>query len=316
MQPFIALTDDRWFRFLGAQAGVGVVDEVNFWSPSSDHPLKNMAPGEPVFFRLKSPINAIAGYGFFAHFRVVQLHDVWELFDWKNGYPDRARFLQAIGDYRKIDMLTTSSWKPLGCTVLRQARFWAPERWIPWGENEGWQRNIVRGKTEDDPNRAAVLLNAIANDGVVAPEEFADAFVPVDVDDRRVVLANTIQREGQGSFRVRLLDAYDGRCAITGEHTEPVLDAAHIQPYRGPRSNHLQNGLLLTKEFHTLFDRGYVTVTPEHEVRISTRLRHDWNNGKRYYAYDAKPLVQLPSSPRARPSAEALEWHAKHVFLG
>lgn len=42
-----------------------------------------------------------------------------------------------------------------------------------------------------------------------------------------------------------------------------VLDAAHIQPCLGPRSNHPQNGLVLTKEFHALFDRGYVTVTPE-----------------------------------------------------
>lgn len=27
-------------------------------------------------------------------------------------------------------------------------------------------------------------------------------------------------------------------------------------------SNHVQNGVLLTEEFHTLFDRGYVTITP------------------------------------------------------
>ena len=64
---------------------------------------------------------------------------------------------------------------------------------------------------------------------------------------RALVLREIAEREGQGAFRVRLLRAYEGRCAITGEHTEPVLDAAHIQPYLGPGSNHIQNGLLLTK---------------------------------------------------------------------
>jgi hypothetical protein len=32
-------------------------------------------------------------------------------------------------------------------------------------------------------------------------------------------------------FRVLVTDAYQKRCAITGERTLPVLDAAHIKPY-------------------------------------------------------------------------------------
>jgi putative restriction endonuclease len=111
------------------------------------------------------------------------------------------------------------------------------------------------------------------------------------------------------------LSAYAGQCAITGEHTEPVLDAAHIQPDLGPRSNHVQNGLLLTKEFHALFDRGYVTVTPEHEVRVSPRLRKDWHNGHRYYPYDGKRLLVVPERSNLQPSSEALEWHNERRFL-
>ena len=59
----------------------------------------------------------------------------------------------------------------------------------------------------------------------------------------------------------------------------PVLDAAHVQPYLGPRSNHIQNGLLLTKEFHALLDQGLVTVTPDYVVRVSTRIREHWDRG-------------------------------------
>jgi hypothetical protein len=70
-QPFIALTDKAWFDFLSAHAERGPIDEVNFWSPKSTSPMKTMAPGEPIFFRLKDPHYAIAGYGFFARFRNV-----------------------------------------------------------------------------------------------------------------------------------------------------------------------------------------------------------------------------------------------------
>lgn len=94
-----------------------------------------------------------------------------------------------------------------------------------------------------------------------------------------------------------------------------MLDAAHIQPYLGPRSNHTKNGLLLTKEFHTLFDLGYVTVAPDLEVRVSPHLRTDYQNGRRYYAFDGKPLAIAPD-PTTRPSSAALEWHNTRVFRG
>jgi putative restriction endonuclease len=123
-----------------------------------------------------------------------------------------------------------------------------------------------------------------------------------------------VRREGQGTFRSRLLDAYGLRCAITGEHTEIVLDAAHTQPSAGPRSNHVKNGLLLTPEFHTLFDKGDVTVTPDLRVRVSGRLAREWNNGKRYAAYDGQELRAVPDASE-RPARAALGWHAGRVFV-
>ena len=56
----------------------------------------------------------------------------------------------------------------------------------------------------------------------------------------------------------------------------------------------LENGILLRKDLHALFDVGYVTVTPSLELRVSRRL----------------PL------PPAPPSAEYLEWHGDSVFRG
>jgi putative restriction endonuclease len=319
MLPFIALTDKAWFDFLSARSDGGRVDEVNFWSPNATKPMRAMTPGEPVFFRLKSPWNAVAGYGFFAHFALLQLDESWRMFEWRNGDPEEARFLQRIGGYRGANIADPRKpHAPLGCTVLRDARFWQRERWIPWGAERGWAPNIVRGAQERDPARAALLLGAIQQDaahaGVVA--ELGAAYRVVHHDERLRRRAEVVVREGQGTFRARLLDAYGRACAVTGEHTEPVLDAAHIQPYLGPTSNHPQNGILLTKEFHTLFDAGLVGVTPEYRVRVSPALRARWQNGRRYYAYDGKVLSTLPEDPSLRPSQEALAWHMHERFVG
>lgn len=319
MEPFIANTDQRWFDFLSHRAVDGRVDEVNFWSPRAQEPMKAMTPGEPVFFRLKRPERAIAGYGFFAHFSVLELFTAWRLFEWKNGTPYSADFLGRIGAFRRLDLLDPAVVaEPIGCTVLRDARFWPRGRWLPWGASAGWATNIVRGKAERDAARAALLLSTISDDASRrdVSAELAGEFRPLDpgFDERRMRVAESVVREGQGTFRARLLGAYDGRCAITGEHTEPVLDAAHIQPYRGAPSNHLQNGLLLTKEFHALFDLGYVGVTPDYRVRIHPRIKARWNNGKRFYAYEGAPLAAVPRRAAERPSREALAWHMESVF--
>ena len=77
----------------------------------------------------------------------------------------------------------------------------------------------------------------------------------------------------------------------------------------------MDNGLLLRSDIYTLFDRGYVTVTPDMTFQVSPRLRKDFDNGKIYYQHDGSPLL-LPRRETDRPDPEALDWHSKHVFLG
>lgn len=314
-EAFVANTDRAWFDFLAARAIGGRLDEVNFWLPKATRPMRAMLPGEPVFFRLKSPDCAIAGYGFFAHFQVLDLDLTWQTFGEKNGDPSRARFFERIGGYRGVDLLKPSSRRdPIGCTLLRDATFWPEQRWIPWGAERSWHPNIVQGRTEHDAASVAMLMAAVRADQAQPPEELvAENFQLITDDERSWGQRAQAVREGQGTFRMRLLKAY-GRCAITGEHTPIVLDGAHIQPYLGPRSNHMQNGVLLTKEFHALFDAGYVTITPDFEVRVSERLRLDWKNGHRYYPFDGQRLATVPEGALA-PCRDALAWHGEHRFL-
>lgn len=318
---YIANSDPSGYEFFRARFPSGHVDEINWWSPRAVRPLTTaLTPGSVFFLRLTRPHGAIVGYGFFAGFVPMRVDLAWEAFEQRNGADNLTHFFQRVGRLRResLDARAGADLPSIGCHLLRDVRYWPRERWISWGEAEGFHRNTVQGLTERDPLRLARLAEAIKQDGAQAPEDLAACFTPVESDERFVRAVEAPQRVGQGTFRLRLLHAYERRCAITGEHTVPVLDAAHIQPYRSPRSNHPQNGLVLTKEFHTLFDRGYVTVEPrgdEYVVRVSPRLRADWNNGRRYYAFADKPLVVVPASAAARPSAEALLWHRQRCFL-
>lgn len=318
---FVANSDPTGWEFFRTACRDGAVDEVNWWSPRAMRPLAaSLVPGTPMFFRLTRPHGAIAGYGFFADFLPMRLDLAWDAFTWRNGASDREHLLTLVSRLRG----GTLTWTPnaalpvLGCHLLRDVHYWPKERWIPWGEPEGFHRNTVQGATKRDPVRLARLAAAIAADGVEVPGELRPRFALVRTDERTVRAVDVKPRVGQGTFRLRLLHAYGGRCAITGEHTAPVLDAAHIQRYLGPESNHPQNGVLLTKEFHALFDLGYVTIEPEAEayiVRVSPRLREDWQNGSRYYAYAGRPLTAVPDDEAKRPSVDALAWHRQERFL-
>jgi Predicted restriction endonuclease len=56
----------------------------------------------------------------------------------------------------------------------------------------------------------------------------------------------------------------------------------------------IKNGLLLRKDFHTLFDRGYITVDKNLTVEVSRRIKEDFGNGKEYYAHHGNKLIILP----------------------
>ena len=113
----------------------------------------------------------------------------------------------------------------------------------------------------------------------------------------------------------RLGGKHDNRCAVTGERTIPVLQASHIKPFADVREHEVRNGIALRSDIHTLFDRGYVTVTPDHTFRVSARLRDDFSNGRVYYDYDGQ-AIRLPRDPALRPNDEFLEWHGDEVFKG
>ena len=300
MKLLVAITDSDWFNYLSELRP----DELNFWQPSGSNSFRALSPGEPLLFKLHSPNDFIVGGGFFSHYAILPASFAWSAFGQKNGAVDESEMRR-----RRMEPGAASDYS-VGCILLQSPFFFSREEWFPVPE---WHRSIVRGKgysTEDEVGRrlwaeVQVRLQAHAVPAV-EPELVADGL-------RYGQPQTVLPRLGQGAFRVIVTDVYKRQCALTHSHILHVLDAAHIRPYSDGGTHSPSNGLLLRQDLHTLFDRGYLTVTPDYAVEVSHRLKEEFDNGKEYYALHGKSIL-LPDAPAFRPSPAQLSWHNEHVY--
>jgi len=307
----VAVTDYGWYKFLLRAAP----EEVNFWTPS-DRRAFHGDPSSPFFFKLKAPHKAICGYGLFARWASLPDWLAWECFGTGNGCASLAELRARIGAIRgRIGYVPGAGVDNIGCILLVQAVFFPPDRWIT--QPSDWPPRTVTSKAYDLTRDEGARIWREALERSAAPTAVAGASPVVGGPPApRYGTARTVTpRLGQGTFRVAVLDAYGRACAATGEHSLPALDAAHIQAYEHEGPHDVRNGLLLRADLHRLFDKGYVTVTPELHLEVSNRLKADYHNGRSYYPLHGTQL-RLPEQAQDRPAAEFLRWHNDRVFLG
>ena len=83
-------------------------------------------------------------------------------------------------------------------------------------------------------------------------------------------------RIGQGIYRKRLIDLWDGRCAISGLAVPELLRASHAKRWADCESDgerlDVFNGLLLAAHLDAAFDVGLIAVGGNGEVLVSPRL--------------------------------------------
>lgn len=302
MNSYIGVTDKRWFSLLRSQQGI---DEVNFWLPSG-RVFRALRPGELFLFKLHYPDNFIVGGGLFAHSTVVPVSLAWEAFGIKNGAASLVDLREKIDRYRQQQSDPHQDYQ-IGCILLEQPFFLPEEKWIPTPND--WPKNIVSGKSYDlsiEPGASIIRQLSLqqAQPHLIreSPARYGE---PILVQPRL----------GQGSFRVLVTDAYNRRCAVSSERTLPVLDAAHIKPYSDLGEHKVTNGILLRQDIHTLFDKGYLTITPDLEIEVSRRIREEFANGRDYYKYNGQPM-HPPQNWIDRPSREYLAWHNEKVYRG
>ena len=125
-----------------------------------------------------------------------------------------------------------------------------------------------------------------------------EPYLPSSSDERSRAARVICERPGQGEFRSLLIGRYGGRCLVTGCRVLAVLEAAHINPWRGPNDNHPENGLLLRGDVHTLFDHDLLGIEP---ARLAVEV-----HPKVAEKYGSLIGAVLRCVPSAKPSEIAL----------
>lgn len=161
---------------------------------------------------------------------------------------------------------------------------------------------------EADLDGAAWKHIVLGSAGIAAPvsEEDIDVkseeFSPDNAEAAKERVSRSVAlRRGQPSFRRKLLAAYQNTCAVTGTSFPPILEAAHIVPYMGEKTNHVTNGILLRADIHTLFDLGLLGISQEYKVVVSSSMART-----EYEAYNGKE-IGLPKAKAEQPSLPALK---------
>jgi len=309
MNAWVAVTDRDWFDFLARQPDV---DEVNFWQPNPwGGRFGVLRRGEPMLFKLKSPVNAIAGGGFFEYYVDLPITVAWDSFGRKNGAASLHELRERILPLRRGRVEWYEDFT-IGCIILVEPFFWSEELWIP--QPEDFAANIVRGRRYDLSQGAGARLweQVLERLQAAPPRREGEAKLIAGGYTAPVL---TRRRIGQGTFRVAVMEAYQRQCAVTREKAWPALEAAHIRPYAQVETHYVSNGLLLRSDLHRLFDAGYLTVTPELRVEASARMRDDFNDGENYMRLHGS-RIWVPDRPEYRPDPEMLRWHNDNVFKG
>lgn len=114
----------------------------------------------------------------------------------------------------------------------------------------------------------------------------------VPVNPRGGFTMRTVRaRKGQPQFRQQLLNRFGNMCAFTGACHTAALDAAHLYSYAREGEHRVDEGLLLRKDLHKLFDSELVGVSSSR-----TLLLHPGLGNTQYQSLaGARLKVELPN---------------------
>ena len=299
----VAVTDGDWFEMLRQHRSL---PEVNFWSPAPKN-FKALERGELFLFKLHAPRNFIVGGGIFAYANKLPSSLAWDAFGEANGAVSLRQMRERIVKYRRDEADPRRDFT-IGCRILTEPVFFQESDWIPVPPS--WAPNIVSLKRYDtDESEGRRLWESVTDR--IGRQAVIDRATSVNRYGKPQLI---LPRRGQGEFRLLVTDIYGRRCAVTQERTLPALEAAHIRPFSDGGEHKPQNGLLLRRDIHRLFDTGYVTITPDLNFEVSPRIRDEFENGRDYYSLQGRRIA-TPRHPDLSPDPTALSWHNEHRFL-
>jgi putative restriction endonuclease len=133
--------------------------------------------------------------------------------------------------------------------------------------------------------------------------------LPDNVLERRYALRAVKQRLHQASFREAVINAYNGRCALSGLPETLLLDAAHIISDKDEALGQpvVPNGIPLSKIHHAAFDAHLIGIDPDYKLHVAERLLVQ-SDGPMLEAIKRLngTMMHLPSRLKDRPDRDRL----------
>lgn len=157
-----------------------------------------------------------------------------------------------------------------------------------------------------DPQKLPGLILKIMGSNALQIENLSE--IPDLIVGGHVVQL-TKRRVGQQEFRLALLEKHGEACLISGSQPACVLEAAHIKKFAKYESHELGGGLLLRRDFHTLFDKHLIRINPiTWQTEVAPRLRH-------YESYKSIHLSDIKGHHQGRPDKGLLQEHYDKAAL-
>jgi putative restriction endonuclease len=216
-------------------------EDVNFWKPLGEQAFGAVPAGAPFLLMLRKPYQCIVGMGYFMSQIALPVPIAWGTFGVRSGAADYESFARAIRKYPAALNKPRLHDPGINCLVLNAPVFFRKPDWMPAPASLG-------NRVYDTKEAAGSQLWA--------------------------AVSATIFRYRQDTFSCELVtdslalvtQAYNKRCAISGEKTLPVLEAAHIQLFAQAGPSSVGNGLLRSN-LHKLVDRHCITIDADDKTR-------------------------------------------------
>ena len=117
-----------------------------------------------------------------------------------------------------------------------------------------------------------------------------------------------------------VLRAYEYKCAICSfdvrlRHEPIALDVSHIKWEQAGGPHTESNGLAFCSIHHKFFDRGVITLSPQHKILVSEYANANVGLDEWLKRFNRKQ-INLPQRKSYYPDENYLNWHFRQVFKG
>lgn len=154
-----------------------------------------------------------------------------------------------------------------------------------------------------------------------------DNYNPIDIHRKKKTLTKEQSIRVRG-FRQAVIESYDCKCCICGLKIKSPnnlyweVEAAHIVPHSLLGKNDIWNGLALCSLHHWAFDVGWITLSDDFKMMISSKyddIENDYGKMGNFDilkngVFENKPIL-LPEIESLFPHKNSIMWHRENIFF-